>query len=69
MGIAEEIAVIVSAIVSLIVALASLLWWIYRRGEAAGAERAAGKAKVEALERLLTETRVELASLQQRRRR
>jgi hypothetical protein len=67
MSMAEGIAVIVSAIVPLIVALTSLLWWAYRRGEAAGMEKAAGKAKIEALERLLTETRAELASLQPRR--
>ena len=67
MTMAEEIAVIVSAIVPLIVALTSLLWWAYRRGEAAGMEKAVGKAKIEALERLLTEMRAELASLQPRR--
>jgi hypothetical protein len=79
MSIAEVVAAILSATVPLLVALASLMWWAYRRGEAAGeekAERKAGersqaedKAKIEALGQLLAETRAELASLQPKRRR
>lgn len=69
MSTAQAIAAALGAIVPLLAALASLLWWAYRRGEAAGMEKAEGKAKIEALERLLTETRAELASLQPRRRR
>jgi len=79
MSIAEAIAAILSAIVPLLVALASLMWWAYRRGEAAGeekAERRAGersqaedKAKIEALERQLGKILTELASIQPRRRR
>jgi hypothetical protein len=42
---------------------------VYKRGQAAGAERAEDKPKIEALERLLAETRTELAALQPRRRR
>jgi hypothetical protein len=48
--------------------LFSQLWWLYKRGQAAGAEkasrdtaRAEDKAKVEDLERQLTETRADLA--------
>ena len=79
MSIAEAVAAILSATVPLLVALASLMWWAYRRGKAAGeekAERRAGersqaedKAKIEALGQLLAETRAELASLQPKRRR
>ena len=79
MSIAQAVAAILSATVPLLVALASLMWWAYRRGEAAGEERAerkAGersqaedKAKIEALGQLLAETRAELASLQPKRRR
>lgn len=79
MSVAQGLAAVLSATVPLLVALASLLWWAYRRGEAAGEERAKrqadeltqaeSKAKLEALERLLAETRTELASWQPRRRR
>ena len=76
MSTALGIAAVISATVPLVAALASLLWWTYKRGESAGAERARrqagerdqaeGKAKIELLERMLTETRAELASLQRR---
>jgi hypothetical protein len=76
---AQGVTALIGATVPSLVALASLLWWTYKRGEAAGEDRAKrraderaqveGKAKIEALERLLTETRTELASLQPRRRR
>jgi hypothetical protein len=49
----------------------SQLWWLYKRGQAAGAERAGrdaaraeDKAKVEDLERQLTETRADLTDTQ-----
>jgi hypothetical protein len=71
MSSAEAAAVILSGTVPLLVALAGLLWWAYRRGEVSGAEKARreaversqaeDKAKISALERLLTETRAELA--------
>jgi type VI protein secretion system component VasK len=74
MGTAEAVAAILSATVPLLVALAGLIWWAYRRGEAAGeakAERRAGerslaeeKAKIEALDRRLGEILAELASMQ-----
>ena len=79
MSTAEAVAAILSATVPLLVALAGLTWWAYKRGEAAGeakAERRAGerslaedKAKIEALERRLGEILAELASLQPKRRR
>ncbi len=79
MGAAEAGAAILSAAVALLVALASLMWWAYKRGEAAGearAERRAGerslaedKAKIEALERRLGEVLAQLASRQPKRRR
>jgi hypothetical protein len=75
----QGITAVLGAIVPLLAAMASLLWWAYRRGEAAGEDRAKrqadertqaeSKAKIEALEQLLTQTRTELASLQPRRRR
>lgn len=64
MSVAEAIAAILSAAVPLLVAL-GLLWWAYRRGEAAGAE----KARREALEQVVGEIRAELASIQAKRRR
>lgn len=79
MSMAVAIAAILSATVPMLVAGASLLWFTYRRGMAAGealAKRQAdermqaeSKAKIDALERLLTETRTELAALQPRRKR
>ena len=71
MSTAEAVFAIVSATVPLLIALASLLWWAYKRGVAAGEERAEceaadrpqDKAKIEALERQVAETRAELASL------
>lgn len=56
MSTAQGIAAVLGAIVPLLVALASLLWRAYRRGEATGMEKAEGKAKIEALKRLLTQT-------------
>ena len=48
---------------------AGLLWWTYKRGEAAG-ERKAGQAedktKIEALEQQLAATRAELALIHPR---
>ena len=70
---------ILGAAVPLLVALASLMWWAYRRGEAAGeakAERKAGerslaedKARIRALEQQLGEILAEIAALQPKRRR
>jgi len=79
MSTAEAVAVILGAAVPLLVALASLMWWAYRRGEAAGeakAERKAGerslaedKARIRALEQQLGEILAEIAASQPKRRR
>jgi hypothetical protein len=70
MSTAVAVFAILSATVTALGSLASLLWWAYRRGESAGeakAERDAAhaedKAKIETLEQLLTETRAELSAL------
>lgn len=36
-------------------AIAGLMWWAYKRGQAAGKQRAEDKAKIEALERQVAE--------------
>ena len=69
MNTAESVCTIFGTVVTVPVALASLVWWAYKRGIAAGKERAADKAKIESLERLLAETRAELAAVQPKRRR
>jgi hypothetical protein len=70
MSITVAVFVILSAAVTALGSLASLLWWAYRRGEAAGeakaerdAAQAEDKAKIEILEQLLAETRAELTAL------
>jgi len=70
MSSAEAVGVILSGTVPVLVALAGLLWWAYRREEVSGAEKirleaversqAEDKAKIAALERLLAQTRAEL---------
>jgi len=65
MSIAEAVAAILSATVPLLVALAGLMWWAYRRGEAVGAE----KARRESLERIVADIRAELAAMRPKRRR
>jgi hypothetical protein len=79
MGIAEMVFAILSASATALGSVGGLLWWVYRRGQASGADRArreAGQrtqaeadARIQALEKLIAETRVELASLQPKRRR
>ena len=75
---AEAIFVILGSVVALIVALASFVSWVYKLGQASGAERAEREAsrleeqaKLEALQRRLDEainaladTRIQLAALQ-----
>lgn len=71
MTIIETVFTLVGTAVATMSAWACLMWWIYRRGVAAGTEKAAREttersqatAKIEALERQLAETRAELASL------
>jgi hypothetical protein len=79
MNIALAVAAILSAAVALLIALAGLLRWVYRRGESSGAEKARreadersqaeDKARIKDLERVLAETRAELASIQPKRKR
>jgi hypothetical protein len=75
MSIAEAVFAILGTVVTALTAEATLLWWVYKRGEAAGAEKAgrdaaqaAGQARIEQLARELAETRAELTALQSKRR-
>jgi flagellar basal body-associated protein FliL len=63
----EVVFVIIGTVVAVAGSVAGLVWWAYRRGQAAATQRAEDKARIEALERQLTETRKELAALQSRR--
>ena len=79
MGAAQVISVVLSASATVLGALGSLLWWTYRRGQAAGAEKARHEAdqlaqakadaKIQALEQRVTEMQAELSSKQAKRRR
>ena len=79
MGIAEAVFAILSASAVVLGGLGSLLWWVYRRGQASGAETAGHKAdqraqaqadaKIQALERRVAAMQTELASMQPKRRR
>lgn len=70
---------ILGSAVATLVAVAGLAWWAYKRGLAAGVEKAgqdAARAKIETLERQLidtraelTQTRADLAAFQSRRQR
>jgi O-phosphoseryl-tRNA(Cys) synthetase len=78
MSTAQTAAAIVTAAVPLLVALASLLCWAYKRGEAAGEDRARrvadervqveAEAKIRALERVTEEILRELSSRSKRTR-
>jgi hypothetical protein len=63
----EAVFVIIGTVVALAGSVAGLVWWAYRRGQAAATQRADDKARIEALERQLAETRTELAALRSRR--
>jgi outer membrane murein-binding lipoprotein Lpp len=70
MNMTEMVFTIIGAVVTALTALAGLASWIYRRGQAAGkekAERAAARAgdmaKIESLERQLAETRAQIATI------
>lgn len=63
----EAVFVIIGTVVAMVGSVAPLGWWAYRRGQAAATQRAEDKARIEALERQITETRKELAALQSRR--
>ena len=74
MSAAGVFAAILSATIPVLVAGASLLWFTYRRGIAAGVElakrqddervQAESKAKIDALERLLTESKAKIEVLE-----
>jgi hypothetical protein len=64
---AEAVFVIIGTVVAVVGSVAGLVWWAYRGGQAAATQRAEDKARIEALERRLAETRKELAALQSRR--
>ena len=75
-SIAEAVFAILGTVVTALTGEATLMWWVYRRGEAAGAEKAGrdaaqaeGQARIEQLARELAETRAGLAALQSKRRR
>lgn len=63
----EAISVVIGTVFTVAGSVAGLVWWAYRRGQAAGAQRAEDTARIEALERQLIETRRELAALESRR--
>jgi len=65
MIITEAVLAILAGAATLLGAESSLVWWAYKRGNAAAQD----KAKIEELGRSLAETRAELAALQSRRRR
>jgi flagellar basal body-associated protein FliL len=67
----DTIFIIIGTFVAALGSEASLLWWAYRRGQAAGEEKAGrneDKARIAALEQQLTEIRTELAAFQSKRR-
>jgi hypothetical protein len=71
MSVVMVVFAILGTTVTVLVALAGLVWWAYKRGQAAGADkagrdaaRAEDVAKIEALQRQLTETRTDLADTQ-----
>jgi hypothetical protein len=58
MNAAELVCTILGTVVTVVVALAILVWWAYKPGIAAGKERAEDQAKIEGLERRLAELEV-----------
>jgi len=72
MNVALLVFTIIGSTIALVVAETTLAWWVYRRGVAAGLERAgrAGdQARIETLERKLAQTQAELTAIQPKRRR
>jgi hypothetical protein len=70
MNATEMVFTVIGAGVTTLAALTSLAWWIYKRGQAAGEERAGraaaraeDKAQIAALERQLAETRAQVAAI------
>lgn len=68
-SVVEMVFTVLATVVASLTALATLGWWIYRRGQAAGTEKAESIAKIAALERALGETRAQLTALQAARQR
>jgi outer membrane murein-binding lipoprotein Lpp len=70
MNVTEMVFTIIGAVITGLTALAGLASWIYRRGQAAGEEkaerataRAGDMAKFESLERQLAETRAQISTI------
>jgi hypothetical protein len=68
MSVVMVVFAILGTTVTVLAALAGLVWWAYKRGQAAGTDRAGRDAaraedvaKIEALQRQLAETRADLA--------
>lgn len=55
MSTAGVIFTIIGASIAGLSAVAGLVWWAYKRGQAAGTQRAEDRAKIEALERQVAE--------------
>jgi hypothetical protein len=72
MNVALLVCTIIGSTITLVVAMASFAWWVYRRGVAAGLERAGrvgDQARIDTLERELAQTQAELTAIQPKRRR
>lgn len=73
MNAAQTVTAMVAAAVPLLVALAGMCWWCFKRGQASGAEmarseagaraQAEDKAKIQALERSLAQIQVKLEAM------
>lgn len=55
MNTAAAIFTIIGTSIAGLSTVVGLMWWSYKRGQAAGTERAEDKAKIEALERRVAE--------------
>jgi hypothetical protein len=53
----EQVFVIIGTVVAVVGSVAGLVWWAYRRGQAAATQRAEDRARIEALERQLAALR------------
>ena len=63
----DTIYALIGTIITGLSVVGSLVWWAYRRGQRAGAQRAEDTARIKALEVQLTETRRQLVALQVKR--
>ena len=64
MNVVMMVLAILGTTVTVLAATASLVWWAYKRGHTAGQASIENRAKIEALERLMAETRRDLAAIQ-----